>query len=1350
MMYSNPGFAMGTSIGATLTTIDGSGSVSSSDTNRLQYTMEDDGYFLIAQARTIPNGETDPQLPTPTGFTKLNERVIVNGQYTQKTTALGVYIKECSAGEVMTASLAPDSRNTLIPVEVVSTNYPNRYVQLQDLRFQPPSDTSCARCTLGLSANTVYGFDLEYMPESSGASGGAHDVIMATSQNGFRLLRDGSSGFKLFVRDTLVYSNNNILSTYEWNTISLKNNKLTINGVDVHNIDTSQAIDTYSTSISLFGYSNYNDWNYTSGWGRVRRVTLYRANDSYVYLPAYDDGYGMFNITTQNFYSATISYEAFVSGYNYAEQQYPLSTTGPINNGIYGDLVGVPIYGAQRYEFSTDWNDIGSYEKEGRYASIYFALSDPLNGGNIVKEGNDFCYFTRPPYIDDTNHWYNGRGAAGLVGGFSPDMASGVYFNSIHDTSYSEDPLISFEVRFFDENSKINETFGSIIRNGIRYTPDIKKLIPTYNGTFINDFRVLYDYSYKTSGEEKHETIEAIKFITPSAVSSIGYYPYSTLQFKYINMQFCHSSWNIFSDQLGKIGPKDYHNIVLGGRILTNVKYNDAATINKPITGNSIGNYYSDSYANVILGEYNYAYSSGSYLSGRIILGRNNKSYMKGGDTHWIIGEGNSLLSYDYLFCAGYGNKIDLWYDYPGNSVLGAYNAIFNATSDPGTYGMLVAGTYNTLETHYGSQSIIGYSNKLYDHKDVTFSYNVGGVISTSSYDDDIGRYGVLVSGRDNEVHGGTTACIGYYNVIQDDIGYNDTTTVLDSSKNGMVYASRGVIGSNNVLAGVLFAAGADNNAKAISTVLGERNYCNWVETYGTYVTPGIVVSTDYLIRRGQILGSFNQVNSSGTIVGFANRANRVKAIFGSDNYVDLDTQPAVSSMIFGDRNRLVTSPNSHIFGSENDVSRYNQTNTGVQIYGSENNGTINYTIYGIHNYSGGSVGFVYGSYNNLTATIESVYGSYNTISNSSISYALIGDYNNVSGSCLTLIGNNNQTNSMDSCLGSYNTVSYGSTAIGFHNSVSSGSYVVGDSNTINSGSKAFGCGNVINSGGSYYIMGYSNTIEQSAGGSGPIFGNNNTITGGMNSFGIIGNSNTVGPGATAIGNSNNVNGGATAIGNGNTIDWGTIAIGVGNQVTSGGGHYILGVGNNATNTSTQLIGFYNTISGGLAIGKYLTSTDNNSYRITIGAYNDPNVDPNTRVVFGDGTYNNDLHNLFYSTASHDTYFSGHVYSTNVPDAPNTPGVYILKCTVTINGEDVIKTYEWINSNNESVNEIDVNNSTTYNKEKGIMEIDDGALIGSTSVTVSSVAGTITGGKDTEITIPIKKQFDTVTEVTLS
>ena len=144
--------------------------------------------------------------------------------------------------------------------------------------------------------------------------------------------------------------------------------------------------------------------------------------------------------------------------------------------------------------------------------------------------------------------------------------------------------------------------------------------------------------------------------------------------------------------------------------------------------------------------------------------------------------------------------------------------------------------------------------------------------------------------------------------------------------------------------------------------------------------------------------------------------------------------------------------------------------------------------------------------------------------------------------------------------------------------------------------------------------------------------------------------------------------------------DSGSTIIGTSNRITGGGGHYIVGIGNEANTTSAQIIGFSNTISAGLAIGKYLSNTDTNGSRITIGAYNNASVDIGTRVVFGDGTGTSDRHNLFISDYNHNTYFSGNIYGTNLPDAPNTAGTYTLQCVVTVDPDtsEVSKSYSWV------------------------------------------------------------------------
>ena len=835
---------------------------------------------------------------------------------------------------------------------------------------------------------------------------------------------------------------------------------------------------------------------------------------------------------------------------------------------IHGDIIGIEVNGADSYEFDINSLDQIKYEKKGEYSAIYIAAG--VDDTPLYKDGSSGVYSSRyTTMTTSSGDFPYGGGYAGLLGGFSQYKSRGVDFSN---PGYSYGILVyTYEIKFIDEETILeNPKKGAIIRNGVIYGADPNKTIPSYNGTFINDFKI--KYLYYNQSEEEEDSFDVIKFTVPSGVKNgNNYYPSIEIG----RTDIC------FSNQWRNIGPantlydssNDYNNIIIAGSIVPHrMLENDYPQV---IEEEGYNTYSTD---NIILG--NNILTSYDYdrWSNNVIIGQMNVSKAQTSSwANWIIGCGNSINNNGYgnVFCGGKDNHYDIGYNYGfPNVILGGYNTITNENNETSVEAF-IGGAHNLLEVHAGGQNIIGLSNEVINYVNPEANYKYQGNIYSDS--DSNSRYGFLVTGRSNIVRGGISLCAGYANTIEEDVaGYNNTSTNLNFFANNLVLKTRMVVGTNNQIASTLAVVGDFTKVtNGALLVLGEHNTCNETNSpLTTWITTNEKSGDIYksLVCKSSIIGSYNKTETSGITIGFGNTVYGANTTLGSFNTIT--------------------------------------------------NGTI-------------GMGNVYGDSNNVSSNTGDVFGSNNTVSN---------------GGC-HVYGNGNTVNG--------------------------GSYCVGFGNTVINGSAIFGSSNNTTGGSSWKVIGFNNTLQS---GGGPVIGNGNTFNSGNMTYGILGYNNTVNTGGAAFGCGNRAEGGSNAIGYGNTLNSGTTAIGTNNRVTGGGGHYILGTNNEANTTSAQIIGFSNTVSAGLAIGNNLSVTGTNVSCITLGAFNNPAVDASTRVTFGDGTSTSNRHNLFTSDYNSNVFFSGNIYGTNLPDAPNTAGTYMLQCVVTVDPDtsEVSKSYSWV------------------------------------------------------------------------
>lgn len=633
-------------------------------------------------------------------------------------------------------------------------------------------------------------------------------------------------------------------------------------------------------------------------------------------------------------------------------------------SGVNGDMLGIFVSGADSYIYDATTNGQTSFKKEGVYCSVYIG-SSPFD--SFRKNGVPDMYTTR-------YGMYSNGEPIGLLGGISPYKSRGIEFI---DTE--SDKFISYEIKFIDADTVIDKPkLGTIIRNGIHYGPEASKIIPTYNGTFINDFRIKY---VNNNIDE-----DIVKFTIPLKSTSSEYTDiYPTIEVGMANITFPDGFRNIMTEDSLPTTTGVGQNLLIGGKIVPYKCYNNEYD---SVINNYLDNF--SAYYNILLGQNNILTSIGSdQFYYNVIVGNNNVSKTNG--SYWynaIFGNGNNINNngYAWVLCNGFSNTFDIGYNSANYvTILGGGNTISGNAVSTTTYPTIV-GAYNKIYSPYqNSQSIMGYNNTLYISESISCSWYYNGNQRTYSGRDDYGRYGAHITGASNDVYGGTTLCSGYYNKIYKDIGLNlsqNFTSFINESE--LIWTSQNVLGSVNEATGTINTFGKYNVTKGMSTVIGERNHCN-VNNNDYYYYWGNMPWEDsgynkHIIRAGILIGSANQTEGCEMVLGNWNNLGNAKLVVGSNN-----TGVVGAGTIFGCNNTTqYVATASYIIGQNNSV-----TYGGGNAYGHENN------------LQGGAS--CYGSYNTLGSGSHA-HGNNNTV-NGGGGHTIIGSYNTASSGGCVLIG---------------------------------------------------------------------------------------------------------------------------------------------------------------------------------------------------------------------------------------------------------------------------------------------------------------------------------------------------------
>lgn len=658
-------------------------------------------------------------------------------------------------------------------------------------------------------------------------------------------------------------------------------------------------------------------------------------------------------------------------------------------SGVNGDMLGIFVSGADSYIYDATTNGQTSFKKEGVYCSVYIG-SSPFD--SFRKNGIPDMYTTR-------YGMYSNGEPIGLLGGISPYKSRGIEF-----ISTESDGFISYEIKFIDADTVIDKPkLGTIIRNGIHYGPEASKIIPTYNGTFINDFRI----KYVNNNIDK----DIVKFTIPLKSTSSEYTDdYPTIEVGMANITFPDGFRNIMTEDSLPSTTASGQNLLIGGKIIPYKCYNNEYD-------SVINNYLSDFYAykNILLGENNILTSTGSdHFYYNIIVGNNNVS--KTNTSYWwnvIFGSDNNINNngHAWVLCNGFSNTFDIGINQANYvTILGGGNEISGNAVSTTTYPTVI-GAYNKIYSPYqNSQSIIGYNNTLYISESISCSWYYNGNQRTYSGRDDYGRYGAHITGASNEVYGGTTLCSGYYNKIYKDIGLNLSQNFTSFiNENELIWTSQNVLGSVNEATGTINTFGKYNVTKGMSTVIGERNHCN-VNNNDYYYYWGNMPWEDsdnkHIIRAGILIGSANQIEGCEMVLGNWNNLGNAKLVVGSNNTTSNNSGDNYHATVFGCNNTLTTAE------------------------------------------------LIVGSRNNCQNGVGTVFGCDNTVTGMNSTGYIIGRNNTASYGAGNIYGSDNSVQGGGSCYGNNNIVQWGSFVLGNNNSTigGGGHLIIGTNNTTDSG----------------------------------------------------------------------------------------------------------------------------------------------------------------------------------------------------------------------------------------------------------------------------------------------------------
>lgn len=327
-----------------------------------------------------------------------------------------------------------------------------------------------------------------------------------------------------------------------------------------------------------------------------------------------------------------------------------------------------------------------------------------------------------------------------------------------------------------------------------------------------------------------------------------------------------------------------------------------------------------------------------------------------------------------------------------------------------------------------------------------------------------------------------------------DDLAIGDIVKIENNNLlNGYYIASTGIwtkidnnvavayVGTSNILIGSENELSGNNVIAIGNSSVASGNNIFMFGSYNSIKTQKLtgILSNGNQIDNSYVLGSYNEIEASGTIVfGSHNIASGISAIVlnGTRNII---ASGSIDSVLIGDNN-IISSVSGIVLGSDN---------TGRVTLGS-------------------AIG--YG--NNLRLSNSNLYGSQNNVSG--IYNNIFGNNSSISGSYISSIGQSINSVGSNNLIFGYNDNLTGSSGIfiGNSNNIVGNHLLALGSNTIASGNRSvvLGNNNSVSDIENSSIYGHQNLLRSGEYLNANIVGHDNVITSGIANIRVIGDSNTL------------------------------------------------------------------------------------------------------------------------------------------------------------------------------------------------------------------------------------------------
>lgn len=325
-----------------------------------------------------------------------------------------------------------------------------------------------------------------------------------------------------------------------------------------------------------------------------------------------------------------------------------------------------------------------------------------------------------------------------------------------------------------------------------------------------------------------------------------------------------------------------------------------------------------------------------------------------------------------------------------------------------------------------------------------------------------------------------------------DDLAIGDIVKIENNNLlNGYYVASTGIwtkidnnvavayVGTSNILIGSENELSGNNVIAIGNSSIASGNNIFMFGSYNSIKTQKLtgILSSGNQIDNSYVLGSYNEIEASGTIV------------FGSHNIAS-----GISAIVLnGSRNTVASgSMDSVLIGDNNIVSSI----SGILI-GSDNSGNI-------------TLGSLIGYNNTLSLSNSNVYGSNNSLSG--VYNNIFGNNSSISGSYISSLGRSINSVGSNNLIFGHNDNLTGNSGIfvGNNNNLVGNNLVAVGSNTVASGDKSIvmGNGNSLTDIEYTSVYGHDNVLRSGEYLNANVLGHNNIVTSGIANIRVLGDSN--------------------------------------------------------------------------------------------------------------------------------------------------------------------------------------------------------------------------------------------------